>query len=84
MQPHEQPGESIEQTLTEVRHSQAAAREQDAIGQRVVDVAGDQQSVDFVVGVAFGDDSDDLGGRHPASPSRAAAVRARPDDLEAL
>ena len=61
VQSDEQTGERIEHTLAEVRDLQSTPGQQDPVGKRVVDVAGDQQAVG--VGVAFGDHPDHLGRR---------------------
>ena len=57
----EQPDEGVEEALAEIRDAQAAARQQRAVRQRVVEVAGDEQAVSFAG--PFGDGGDDVDGR---------------------
>ena len=63
MQPDQQAGQRIEQPLAEVRDVHATSRQQDAVGEGVVDVAGDQQAVH--VSFTLDDNTHDLGRRHP-------------------
>ena len=72
VEPHEQADEGVEQAVAEVRDRQPAPRQQRAVRQRVVEVAGDQQAV--AVAGALGDDGDDdrpsAGGPRRAPRSR--------------
>ena len=54
VEPHEQADEGVEEAVAEVRDRQPAPRQQRAVRQRVVEVAGDQQAV--AVAGALGDD----------------------------
>ena len=63
MQPHEQADQRIQQPIAEVRDGQAAARQQGAVRERVVEVARDEQPVSAAR--AVGDDGDDRRRREP-------------------
>ena len=58
---YEQPDEGVEEALAEIGDAQPATRQQRAVRQRVVEVAGDEQAVPLTG--PFGDGGDDVDGR---------------------